>query len=267
MGRILVIGATGTVVRQVVHQLAATGAQVRALARNPVAAYNEGRFAPQGVLMRRFAFCVVAFTACLYATPVTTPVEGTVSLPTIIVFHFTGPDVNLSAGTESGRNRLYECVIGESCQISDQAGTDNSGHGINIPYVRGNYKSRQLGLDEPASVEVEFSGSTLFGRDARNGPASLPVDVLAQIQLGAPGTPDFFDLRFTGHGSLQVNVLGVPSPPPPPETGLTILGTHTALEPHGLDFAGDLTEAPEPSTALLFAAGLLATLVRRRRVA
>ena len=35
MNRILVIGGTGTVGRQVVSGLAATGAQVRALARNP----------------------------------------------------------------------------------------------------------------------------------------------------------------------------------------------------------------------------------------
>jgi len=39
MNRILVIGATGTVGRQVVSQLAATGARVRALARNPDAAH------------------------------------------------------------------------------------------------------------------------------------------------------------------------------------------------------------------------------------
>jgi uncharacterized protein YbjT (DUF2867 family) len=38
MNRILVIGGTGTVGRQVVSQLAATGAKVRALARNPNAA-------------------------------------------------------------------------------------------------------------------------------------------------------------------------------------------------------------------------------------
>jgi len=38
MNRILVIGGTGTVGRQVVSRLAATGAQVRALARNPGAA-------------------------------------------------------------------------------------------------------------------------------------------------------------------------------------------------------------------------------------
>ncbi len=35
MNRILVIGGTGTVGRQVASGLAATGAQVRALARNP----------------------------------------------------------------------------------------------------------------------------------------------------------------------------------------------------------------------------------------
>jgi len=39
MNRILVIGGTGTVGRQVVAQLAATGAQVRALVRNPGAAH------------------------------------------------------------------------------------------------------------------------------------------------------------------------------------------------------------------------------------
>src|SRR5260370_42507619 len=38
MNRILVIGGTGTVGRQVLSRLAATGAQVRALARNPGAA-------------------------------------------------------------------------------------------------------------------------------------------------------------------------------------------------------------------------------------
>ena len=38
MNPILVIGATGTIGRQVVSQLAATGAQVRAMARNPGAA-------------------------------------------------------------------------------------------------------------------------------------------------------------------------------------------------------------------------------------
>src|SRR6267142_5668423 len=38
MSHILVIGGTGTVGRQVVSRLAATGAQVRALARNPGAA-------------------------------------------------------------------------------------------------------------------------------------------------------------------------------------------------------------------------------------
>src|SRR5947208_6405771 len=38
MNRILVIGATGTIGREVVSQLAATGAQVRALTRNPGAA-------------------------------------------------------------------------------------------------------------------------------------------------------------------------------------------------------------------------------------
>jgi len=38
MNHILVIGATGTVGRQVLSQLAATDAQVRAMARNPAAA-------------------------------------------------------------------------------------------------------------------------------------------------------------------------------------------------------------------------------------
>jgi len=38
MGRVLVIGSTGNIGRQVVFQLAAAGAQVRALARNPDAA-------------------------------------------------------------------------------------------------------------------------------------------------------------------------------------------------------------------------------------
>ncbi|HET9132640.1 MAG TPA: NmrA family NAD(P)-binding protein, partial [Terriglobia bacterium] len=35
MNRILVIGATGTVGRHVVSQLASTGAQIRAMSRNP----------------------------------------------------------------------------------------------------------------------------------------------------------------------------------------------------------------------------------------
>jgi len=48
MNRILVIGGTGTVGRQVVSRLAATGAQVRALARNPGAA----RFPPQVKVVR-----------------------------------------------------------------------------------------------------------------------------------------------------------------------------------------------------------------------
>src|ERR1700735_3330036 len=43
MRRILVIGATGRVGSQVISQLTAMGAQVRALVRNP----NAARFAPQ----------------------------------------------------------------------------------------------------------------------------------------------------------------------------------------------------------------------------
>jgi uncharacterized protein YbjT (DUF2867 family) len=48
MNRILVIGATGNIGRQVVFQLAATGAQVRALTRNPEAA----RLPPQVEVVR-----------------------------------------------------------------------------------------------------------------------------------------------------------------------------------------------------------------------
>jgi uncharacterized protein YbjT (DUF2867 family) len=48
MNRILVIGGTGTVGRQVVSRLAATGAQVRAMARNPGAA----RLPPQVEVVR-----------------------------------------------------------------------------------------------------------------------------------------------------------------------------------------------------------------------
>ena len=48
MNPILVIGATGTVGRQVVSRLAATGTQVRAMARNPGAA----RLPPQVEVVR-----------------------------------------------------------------------------------------------------------------------------------------------------------------------------------------------------------------------
>src|SRR5437660_4554555 len=48
MNRILVIGGTGTVGRQVVSRLAATGARVRAMARNPDAA----RLPPQVEVVR-----------------------------------------------------------------------------------------------------------------------------------------------------------------------------------------------------------------------
>jgi uncharacterized protein YbjT (DUF2867 family) len=48
MNPILVIGATGTVGRQVVSRLAATGMQVRAMARNPGAA----RLPPQVEVVR-----------------------------------------------------------------------------------------------------------------------------------------------------------------------------------------------------------------------
>ena len=48
MNHILVIGGTGTVGRQVLSRLAATGAQVRALARNPGAA----RFPPRVEVVR-----------------------------------------------------------------------------------------------------------------------------------------------------------------------------------------------------------------------
>jgi uncharacterized protein YbjT (DUF2867 family) len=41
MNRILVIGGTGNVGRQVVYQLGATGARFRAMTRNPDAAGNQ----------------------------------------------------------------------------------------------------------------------------------------------------------------------------------------------------------------------------------
>src|SRR5712691_11563411 len=48
MNRTLIVGATGTVGRQVLSQLSATGAQVRALTRNPDAA----RLPPQVEVVR-----------------------------------------------------------------------------------------------------------------------------------------------------------------------------------------------------------------------
>ena len=64
MNPILVIGATGTVGRQVVSRLAASGAQVRAMARNPGAA----RFAPQVEVVRGDLTLTETLDGCLDVT-------------------------------------------------------------------------------------------------------------------------------------------------------------------------------------------------------
>jgi NAD(P)-dependent dehydrogenase (short-subunit alcohol dehydrogenase family) len=61
MNRILVIGETGTIGRQVVSRLAASGAQVRAMARNPGAA----RFAPQVEVVRGDVTLTETLDGCL----------------------------------------------------------------------------------------------------------------------------------------------------------------------------------------------------------
>ena len=61
MNHILVIGGTGTVGRQVVSRLAASGAQVRAMARNPGAA----RFAPQVEVVRGDLTLTETLDGCL----------------------------------------------------------------------------------------------------------------------------------------------------------------------------------------------------------
>src|SRR5437773_5512498 len=61
MNRVLVIGATGNVGQQVVSQLATTGAQVRALTRNPDAA----QLPPQVDVMRGDLTLPETLDACL----------------------------------------------------------------------------------------------------------------------------------------------------------------------------------------------------------
>jgi uncharacterized protein YbjT (DUF2867 family) len=62
MNRVLVIGGTGTVGRQVVAQLTAQGASVRALARNP----DAGRFPPGVEVMRGDLTLPETLGACLH---------------------------------------------------------------------------------------------------------------------------------------------------------------------------------------------------------
>jgi uncharacterized protein YbjT (DUF2867 family) len=61
MNRILVIGATGTVGRQIVSQLVSTGAQIRAMARNPATA----GLPPQVEIMRGDLTAPETLNACL----------------------------------------------------------------------------------------------------------------------------------------------------------------------------------------------------------
>jgi uncharacterized protein YbjT (DUF2867 family) len=63
MNRILVIGGTGTVGRQVLSQLAMTGAQVRALTRKPSAA----RLPPQVEVVRGDLTLPETLDGCLEA--------------------------------------------------------------------------------------------------------------------------------------------------------------------------------------------------------
>ena len=62
MNHILVIGGTGTVGGQVLSRLAATGAQVRAMARNPAAA----RLPPQAEVVRGDLTLPETLDSCLY---------------------------------------------------------------------------------------------------------------------------------------------------------------------------------------------------------
>src|SRR4029434_3525509 len=61
MNRVLVIGATGTVGRQVVSRLVSNGAQVRALTRNP----DTAGLPPQGEVMRGDLTFPETLYACL----------------------------------------------------------------------------------------------------------------------------------------------------------------------------------------------------------
>ncbi len=204
--------------------------------------------------MRSTLVYLVALALPLAAAPIVTAVDGSAVLGTFVGMNLTGPDVSIYAGTERGRSPAFLCEVGIPCPIHDSVGAANGGQ---IPVVSASYKGHVFGTDQQATMELKFFNLQTFGLDARNAEIAVPVDVFGQVTLGAPGTQQFIDLRFRGSGMEDFIVGGLQDSP--------FIGEVFTMQPVHAAFTGDLSEAPEPASAFLFAS--VALVLASRRIA
>jgi len=181
---ILVIGATGTIGRQVVSQLAATGAHVRALARNPD-------------------------TACL--PPQVEVVRGDLTLPATLDPCLDGVQTVFLVWTapESTVDAALESIAGRARRIVFLSAPLKTGH----PFFQQPNPARLLAQHieqriETSGLEWTFLRPGMFAANARHfwAPQIRAGDVVRWPYLDAPTAPiDERDIAAVGVRALSEN--------------------------------------------------------------
>lgn len=151
------------------------------------------------------------------------------------------------SGDSSGQGSL--CQFGVPCLLR-QSGV--AGNPSDFVSISGDYRGRGVDARGPASGAFDFVSMWTFGAGSATGPLSVPIDVSGRMLLTFPAASGPVELSVLGRGTVDVFVEKAAQS--------DALGVHFGLA----KFSGALVETPEPSTAMLLAAGLGGLLVGRR---